>query len=369
MVQKNIIDINPTVLQWARTEYGYDISDISTILDIDEEVYRSWEETGSNIQFIILKKISKILKRQIAVFFLTETPPNSKKPHEYRNINLVGNDLSPKTLLAIRRANYFADTFLEIKGQEYFKNKYTWLEDFSKYFDSIETIATEKVSERFRNIVGINFSDQLACNNQFEAYRLWRNSIESSLGVLIHQLKMPVDEIQGFSLVEEIPYSIVVNTTLPPNSRLFTILHEFGHLLKHQSSLCYPEKITENQNIELECNTFAGKVMVPSKYLKYLDNADSIYEQAKKYHVSSEVYLRRLAEEGLINHSQFFELLEEIRSRTKKSDFIPRTTPLQSAMNSRGKLLFEAIFEAVYNNKISHRHAADVLGIKTYHVK
>ena len=67
--------------------------------------------------------------------------------------------------------------------------------------------------------------------------------------------------------------------------------------------------------------------MVPTKHLTKLDTADEIYDLSSRYRVSSEVYLRRLHEEKFITDENFYMLLKEIRSRVKKTGFIPRTTP------------------------------------------
>jgi len=180
---------------------------------------------------------------------------------------------------------------------------------------------------------------------------------------------MPPNEIQGFCLVDNLPYSIVINSANYITGKIFTIFHELGHLIKKQSGICYPDKIINTQIIEFECNSFAGNVLIPSEAVYPVLSADGIYKQANKLKVSSEAYLRRQKSLGLINDNVFFELLKEIRGKVIK---IPkpfgRATQVQKSISSRGQHLFNSVSEAANNNKISYTLASDVLGIKLNHL-
>ena len=42
---------------------------------------------------------------------------------------------------------------------------------------------------------------------------------------------MPVDDARGFSLTDGEPYVIVVNSADADRARLFTLFHEYAHIL------------------------------------------------------------------------------------------------------------------------------------------
>ena len=88
----NIIKINvkPSLLQWAREESGFGIEEIAKKLKIKPERYVNWETNGQNIPLGKLKEISRQYKRQLAIFFLPDTPPKLKLPKDFRNIKALG---------------------------------------------------------------------------------------------------------------------------------------------------------------------------------------------------------------------------------------------------------------------------------------
>jgi Zn-dependent peptidase ImmA (M78 family)/transcriptional regulator with XRE-family HTH domain len=367
MGNKNLIDINPKILVWAREEIGVEADDISSTLKVDSSAYTRWEKSGEEIPFTMLKVLAKILKRQVSCFFLPDIPKKTKKPKDHRNLKVCSAKLSPDTLLSIRRANRYKNLLLELNDSGYYIKKYTWIKDFNKFFSKSYSLTTESAAKWVRKKIGFSIDDQLKSRNVYEAYKLWRIHIEQNLGVPVLQFKMPREEIQGFSYSEEAPYCIVVNNNqAAPTSKVFTLIHELAHILKHQSSLCYPEKIEETQKLEFECNTFAGNLLIPASVIKPSLSSETIYKEARKLKVSSEAYLRRLKHLNLINNNNFFGLLEEIRFKVTPSQrsFVPHLTQLQKSINSRGKHLFDTVVEAAKYRKISYSNAAEVLGIK-----
>lgn len=365
MAYKNLIDINPQTLKWAREEAGYDIADIVTSLEVDHASYNEWENNGRKIPFNILKKISKKFKRQIAVFFLTEIPKKVKKPKDFRNLALVTVKNSKETILAIRRANRYTNLLQEINGISYYQKKYSWLKEYNDKFGEDININNDTIAVWIRNKIEISLELQMNSPTQNQIYKIWRENIEDKLGISIFQFKMPSDEIQGFSLLDEYPFCITVNNSNAYTGRIFTIFHELGHILKNQSGMCYPEKLERNQQFEFECNSFAGKLLIPTEIVVQTDSADEIFQYAKQLKISSEAYLRRLYEMEYLSDDQFFTLLTEIRSKVVKIDkpFF-RPTTLQKSLNSRGNHLFDSVVDAAINNRISFSLASDVLGIK-----
>lgn len=369
MVYKNLIDINPQILKWAREEAGYDdydgINEIITSLGVDRASYNEWENNGREIPFGILRKISKKFRRQVAVFFLTAVPKKVKKPKDFRNFVLVTVENSKETILAIRRANWYTNLLQEINGIGYYQKKYSWLKEYNDKFGENININNDTIATWIRNKIGTSLELQMNSPTQNQIYKIWRENIEDKLGISVFQFKMPSDEIQGFSLIDEYPFCITVNNKNAITGRIFTIFHELGHILKHQSGMCHPEKLEKNQQFEFECNSFAGKLLIPTELVVQTDSADEIFKYAKQLKVSSEAYLRRLYEMGYLSDKQFYTFLAEIRSKVVKTDkpFV-HLTPLQKSLNSRGNHLFDSVVDAARNNKISFSLASDVLGIR-----
>ena len=127
--------------------------------------------------------------------------------------------------------------------------------------------------------------------------------------------------MRGFS-IGLIPLPcIVVNGRDGILARIFTLIHEFIHILLHIDGICdlFDESNDEEKKrIEQFCNYVAGAILVPAEYL-LLENqvhhykidekwADKdIEELANKYKVSREVIVRRLLIRGRVTQSFYRE--------------------------------------------------------------
>lgn len=367
MSRSTELNVNPEVLRWAREESGYSVPDISGKLDIPEKQYQNWEDNGESIPFNTLKVISKTYKRQIAAFFLPEVPKKTKKPTDYRNIRIKGSDLSKDTLLSMRRANRFQDVLVELNGPYYYQRKYSWLSDFNKNFKDV-ALSSDQVTSWVRSILKYTIDDQIRDDSPESSYKNWREVLENELGIYVFQFSMPVSEVQGYSYADSYPYCLVINSKYHISSRIFTLFHELCHILHMQSGLCIPNDIDENQTIELKCNSFAGKVLLPNEVMVSTTDRGKIYKLSRKLKVSSEVYLRRLYSLDMISKDDFFYLLNEIRKATKPPKGGGPSTPLQKSINSRGHLLFNTVFDAIDRNRMSYVRASDILGVKINHL-
>lgn len=356
------IDINPKVLVWAREESGVDIDDVVKKIRINQDILSKWESDGKSVSFRKLELIAKIYKRQTAIFFLPEIPKKTKKPKDYRNLGSK-DKLSPETMLAIRRTERYLSVARDISNKEYWDKQYQWLDNFTDIKD------IEKKVTILKKILGVDTSKGSTCDTQL-AFRNWRKLIEQKLGIFTFQFPMPVSELDGFSYIDDgFPYAIVLNSKEQPARKIFTIFHEIAHILNKDDGICKTDASTNNIQVELECNTFSGKLLVPSEVLINSSNVEEIFEFGRLFNVSGEVYLRRLFEEGFVSKDNFFELLNEVKNysknlipKVKKGEF--RLSPINISKSTRGNKFFDFVNDALANNRMSHSMASDLLGLR-----
>src|SRR5664280_2250187 len=99
--------------------------------------------------------------------------------------------------------------------------------------------------------------------------------------------------------------------------------------------MCLPDSAFEDKEEEFEYNSFAGRTLLPKDIMRPLFDADEIFSYSRKLKISSEVYLRRLRNLGLINQKEFFVLLEDIHQAVKpKKKGFAISSPLQKSVNS-----------------------------------
>lgn len=355
------VNINPDILKWAREEAGFDLSEIAEKIDVSIDRYKIWEKKGKNIPLGKLKTIAGQYKRQLAVFFLPDVPEKIRKPKDYRNLAPSKRKLSKEVLTVMRDVTYFRQTALEVQGENYWKARYACLKD-------VENIKQDNnaLAKWLREKLNITIVDQLKWKSDSEAYRHWRQEVESQLGILIFQFSMPLNEVQGFCFTDSLPYAIVVNSKHNYNSRIFTIFHELAHIVRHHSGICIVDNVNERQLEEFSCNSFAGKFLIPENNLTTTESLSEIQTYANKLKVSREVYLRRLKEENEISSIKFFALLDKIKASYKptisKGAFAVKPEVLSRA--SRGETFFNLVLDALNQNRLSYTQASTMLDLK-----
>ena len=100
-------------------------------------------------------------------------------------------------------------------------------------------------------------------------YDALKNAVESR-DVFVAQAGFPVGEAQGLALVGDGPPVIVVNSADAAESRAFTLLHEYAHVLLAGGSLCRPAsegldaaESGSGKAIEGWCDSSASSVLMP----------------------------------------------------------------------------------------------------------
>lgn len=122
--------------------------------------------------------------------------------------------------------------------------------------------------------------------------------------------------IQGFTLYHSVFPVIFVKKHTSERRQSFTLMHELGHLLLHQSSTIDDEAdLCSHEGREREANAFAGNLLVPDEFLATVDDAarpDEVSQydvwldrHCKHWGVSTEVILRRLTDARRLPQSEY----------------------------------------------------------------
>lgn len=98
---------------------------------------------------------------------------------------------------------------------------------------------------------------------------------------------------------------IVLNAAEPYVRQLFSLAHEFKHIVDHRFvDVIYPDlpRLSSQQRAEIVCDYFAGCLLVPKKWLRtaWTSGMQTEPELAKLFNVSPEATRTRLSQTGLI---------------------------------------------------------------------
>ncbi len=82
-------------------------------------------------------------------------------------------------------------------------------------------------------------------------------------------LVINVEEMRGFSISDTSFPTIVINRSDGALGRIFTLLHEFVHIILNKGGLCtLKKKDIAHFKIEEFCNAVAGAILVPKIILQ-----------------------------------------------------------------------------------------------------
>lgn len=370
------VAVEPAVLIWARESIGLSRTDVakSKYLDVSEDLVSRWESGEKRPTIEQLEKLAKKYKRPLAAFLLPEPPTELPLPSDYRRFpSDTKPPLSPKTLLAIRRARRLQSVAGELSA------------DLGRTV--IPTVARldeaenpETAAKRVRKHLGIEVETQLEWANERRALDNWRDIVESS-GVLVARASMPLKEerIRAFSLAQPEPPIIVLNSQDALNGRIFSLFHEYAHILLGSGGICSVEEVDEET--ERFCNRFAAAFLLPEADLKEhpltqklvssrsspaaVDEA--LGQLAKAFKVSPEAALLRMVTLRLIARAVYE------RWREEQEEWEPirrggrgRNMPTE-CIRKNGVSFLSLVFEAQRRDRITHSDVADYLGVRTKH--
>ena len=382
-----IANITEAVLIWAREQAGYSSEEAAHKLRVKDERYKAWENEDDDLKPTIkqLRRIAKLYKRPVSLFYLAEPPDGFKPMRDFRRLPGEGlRSYSPALLhemeIAQQRRNLALELFHEVG------------EAITEFTLSASLSGDpEDLGEQIRKELGISFADQIQWrrHDPLGPFKAWRRALES-LDVLVFQMgSVNREEASGFALAERILPIIAVNRGDVPNRRTFSLLHEFVHVLLRLSGASDLDvdatRPPEEQEVEIFCNHAAAAALMPRQHV--FDNSlvkahpgvnsnwddKDIRDVADLFGVSREAFLRRLLTLGRTRNAfykakrnqyyqEFKAELERRRMLYQESKKEFRTNPPQDVFVELGRPYVRLILDSVRQDLITLNEASGYLG-------
>lgn len=372
------VDVNPKVLIWARKNSSLDIAIVANKIKVKPEQVEAWEAGNDKPTIAQLRKLANIYKFPISVFFLSIVPNNFSVMRDFRHLpEYIPAQFSPRLQLEIRKVQQRRETAIELQSALVDK-----LPTFNKKI-SIGNNITDLAIE-LRDFLNFHIEEQRSWTEPRIAFNELRRLIEN-VGILVFEIdKVDIQEMRGFAIAEKIMPVIAINRKDSFNGRIFSLLHEFVHILLGEggiSNTTLQEESTEK--IEIFCNRLAAEILVPSEYFIPLVKTErQIYEDsdisnlAKTFSVSEEVILRRLLTLNKISKDFYNEkrnsYLEIYRANVKRntnSHNFKQNVP-QQTITGLGIPFISFAIENFNSEKINLNELSSILGgIKIKHIK
>lgn len=372
-------NIRPELLLWARESIGYSREEAAAKLRQPLAKLLAWESGEARPTIAQLRKAAAIYKRPLAVFYLSEPPRDFQAMRDFRRLpEGEARSYSPELRLAIRTAKARRDVALELLREAGEKPT----------VPTVPTAATKRagdLAQAAREMLGVSLKEQRQWRDKYRALREWTTALER-IGVLVFQTGgVDLIEMRGFSITEAPLAVIVANGKDSPRGRVFTLMHEFAHVLLNEGGVCDLRDVpgshrSRQRRTEVFCNQVAAEMLVPAPAV--LADVQDIPEGrggfwaegdlvrlARDYSVSREVILRRLLTLGLTTE-QFY--------RDKRAEYLnayaeqpaPQGRPSYHRIRVRdlGRAYLGIVLDAYHREAINSADLSEYLGVKLKHV-
>ncbi|MBI4236606.1 MAG: ImmA/IrrE family metallo-endopeptidase [Chloroflexi bacterium] len=245
------------VLQWAREYSGLStLRDAATHLGITPAALEAIEKDEAHPSTAIFNKMVQVYRTSESLLLLPNPPATPPLPTDYRTAGGTEVKPSTETVQAIRESQEFQRFVSELVADEPELFPHVNLPQVTLGPD-VEALAS-KEREQF----GVSLEQQRSWLMD-GAFARWRLRMQAR-GILVLVKKMPWRDCRGFSLVDDGIPTIVVNSEDVGRARIFTLFHEFAHLLLRQSGICIREQDSPDRGrLERWCNEFAAAFLVP----------------------------------------------------------------------------------------------------------
>lgn len=369
MVRSFVVEVNPAVIKWARKSAGWVIEEVARELKISGKDYKQIEAGIKKPTYLQIKNLAKIFRRPVSALFLPKPPEERTISLSFRVLPFPETKISKELRLAIRKARYYQSISNEIMRA---LGERTVSRTASCKLDD----DPKQIAQRERQSMGISVEEQIGWGDIFQAFKAWRSAIEDK-NILVFQFKFPLEEARGFLLMDNQPYLIALNSRDNILAKIFTMFHEYAHILLGITEIYHEEKVT-NTKVEVWCNTFAGELLLPYEAIKNDKDFQALIHSRKfstqalemlsqRYKVSKKAILVRLRILNLIDEQTYqkqVQVLETIKSARKKG----RLTPVRRCLKEKGRKFVSTILEAKEENIITQYDVIDYLSLKLKHL-
>ena len=297
----DLAPVTPEVLRWARESIGVSLEDAAKRAGVSVERVQAWEAGEAEPTVAKLRALGKLYQRPLAIFFLPEPPRSFEPMRDFRKLTGRTDPNWSRALHKVfRRALDQQATFAELAEAD------DEPPSLPVPAASVE-MSPESAGKLARNALGVSLAEQFSWRRPEDALAGWIEAVES-LGVLVlRSSDVPNTEMRGFSLSSGPLPVVVVNALDWPRGQVFTLLHEFAHIMLREGGLCdlLEPDAEASRAIETWCNAVAGAILMPA--VAFLDNEvigppgvrewddEVLVQLAGRWGVSQEAVVRRLA--------------------------------------------------------------------------
>ena len=190
--------------------------------------------------------------------------------------------------------------------------------------------------------------------------------------------KLDLEEFRGFAIADEIAPLVFINANDSKAGRIFSLIHEFGHVLLGKSGISdsssndVPQDSASHSQDELWCNALAAEFLVPESYIKVQFQKGisprRVNEVARITKASTLVVIKQLFKVGLIGWDEYEELytteLKHLQANLANAAKKSGGDYYRTQVSRLSRNFVRAVISDTLSGRTLHRDAYDLLGTK-----
>lgn len=299
------INIDPTILSWAVERSGGDVVKYAE----ENSKFDNWMKGNKLPTLNELQEFAKKFYVPFGYLFLSEPPKETESIPMFR-----------------RTAN--KKIGLNIRDEvDVLEERQDWLTGYLKEqnFDRLDYVGIYNAESDVNDIcVKISTILHFPVNWAFEhqtvdkALNYLTQTIEDK-GVIVsfnsvvgfnNTRPIGVSDCRGFALVNDYAPFIYINSKDAKSAQIFTLIHEFAHVLTGYSAGIGDEDVKNTSKLERLCDQVAAAFLVNEKLLKdeWRKVGENYEVLSKRFKVSRFVIARRLKDTGMIDEQHYYAL-------------------------------------------------------------
>lgn len=326
------------MLRWARETIGLTELAAARKMKLPDDRVTKWESGEEQPTIAQLRKAATVYNRALAVFFLPRPPVEFDTLRDFRrHVGADDRAWSPELHIEFRRAHRQRDNALDLFELEDDDPSTEWRLAASGSDEEIAASARAALLDQ----QAVDLEDVSTPHGHLN---FWTTALEHA-GVLVMSTargQVATAEMRAFSLYFDVLPVIMVNGADSARGRLFSLLHEYAHLLLRTNGLCDTttdfSATSPERRIEARCNALAAAILMPAAdvlrrpEVKARVNQpetwtyDALRTAAAPFGVSAEAFLRRLVTLGRVSiafyqarRAEFLRAYEDDEARTRNT--------------------------------------------------
>ncbi len=358
--------ITPEVLKWVREgRIRLDLDFAAEKLKIDPERLEAWESGTEKPTFAQLKKIAKLYKTHVSIFYLPESPTGFQPLTDFRVLTKSSAPDEEQTY----KLN--ANIIEAYERRERLIDLCELLEESPPHVALAFDIQTDpkQAAQIITEFLEFNRKQLQQEKDKYAALKFWKRTVEGK-GILVCQtsvnthLSVDLKTMRGFCISENPFPIIVINPKDNPYSRIFTIIHELVHLAIGESvvqNTHFEEANTKRRNqVESFCNKVTAEVLLPEDELLEKVNLETLKKDlsklSKHFHVNPAAIMCRLLSLKLIPQHRYLTFTNEQHKKYESTSDDNTDVPTKyykRLLNASGEYFARTAFTAYHEDRIT----------------